>query len=180
MWSPQQEKALSEVQRWFDQGKQPVFKLFGYAGTGKTTLAKHFAEGIPGRVAFAAYTGKAAHVLQEKGCPATTIHSLIYSPKNKSEKRLKELEIAYGQTSIPEDKLKLKQQIIQEQENLKRPMFVLNPDSALIGCSLLIVDECSMVDEQMGGRPINLQCTNLGAGRSCPVTPSSRHRFLYT
>jgi exodeoxyribonuclease-5 len=58
-----------------------VFYLAGYAGTGKTTLAKHFAEGLNGTVCFCAFTGKAALVMRNKGCVgASTIHSLIYSP----------------------------------------------------------------------------------------------------
>ena len=56
-----------------------MFRLFGYAGTGKTTLARYFAENVDGEVQFAAFTGKAAQVLRTKGCDnASTIHSLIY------------------------------------------------------------------------------------------------------
>ncbi|MCJ2072965.1 AAA family ATPase [Methylobacterium sp. J-030] len=58
-----------------------MFRLFGYAGSGKTTLARHLAEGLDGDVLFAAYTGKAADVLRRKGCPgAGTLHSLLYHP----------------------------------------------------------------------------------------------------
>ena len=79
-WSPQQDAALRAVAQWLRDPKQPVFRLFGYAGTGKTTLAKHFAAGIDGDVAFAAFTGKAALVLRQSGCEgATTIHNLIYT-----------------------------------------------------------------------------------------------------
>ena len=35
-------------------GTPPVFRLFGYAGTGKTTLARHIAEAVDGEVKFAA------------------------------------------------------------------------------------------------------------------------------
>jgi exodeoxyribonuclease-5 len=57
---------------------QPIFRLFGYAGTGKTTLAKHLAQSC-NAVAYAAYTGKAALMMQRNGCPeASTIHGLIY------------------------------------------------------------------------------------------------------
>ena len=56
-----------------------MFRLFGYAGVGKTTLARHIAEGARGETAFAAFTGKAALVMRSKGCAgATTIHALIY------------------------------------------------------------------------------------------------------
>ncbi len=66
-WSPQQEDALAAVARWLKRGDTPVFRLFGFAGTGKTTLARHIAEDIDGKVAFAAFTGKAAHVLRLEG-----------------------------------------------------------------------------------------------------------------
>ena len=57
-----------------------MFRLFGYAGVGKTTLARHVAEHASGKAAFAAFTGKAALVLRSKGCAgASTIHSLIYT-----------------------------------------------------------------------------------------------------
>jgi exodeoxyribonuclease-5 len=79
-FSPQQDRALCATARWLRAGGTPVFRLSGYAGTGKTTLAKHLAEHIDGRVLFAAYTGKAAHVMRAKGCnDASTQHSLIYT-----------------------------------------------------------------------------------------------------
>ncbi|WP_334175609.1 AAA family ATPase [Pseudoxanthobacter sp.] len=78
-WSPQQEAALKAVSRWLSDPGRPVFRLFGYAGTGKTTLAREIASAVDGKVAFAAFTGKAALVLQSKGCTgASTLHSLIY------------------------------------------------------------------------------------------------------
>lgn len=86
-WNNQQSAALEAVQSWLRNTKrQQVFRLFGYAGTGKTTLAKHLAETANGRVLFCAYTGKAAHVLGQKGCDgASTIHSLIYRLKGEDE-----------------------------------------------------------------------------------------------
>jgi AAA domain len=79
MRSLQQEAALKAVMKWYRAGNKQVFRLYGYAGTGKTTLARDFAAGIEGQVAFAAFTGKAAHVMRGKGCEnATTIHGLIY------------------------------------------------------------------------------------------------------
>ena len=81
-WSPQQDAALKSVQDWLQHSDEQVFRLFGYAGTGKTTLAKHFAEGVSGLTLFGAFTGKAAYVLRQKGCVgAKTIHSLIYQGK---------------------------------------------------------------------------------------------------
>jgi len=68
--SRQQLAAVDAVTAWFRDGadEQQVFRLFGYAGTGKTTIARHIADEIGARVQFATFTGKAAHVLQSKGC----------------------------------------------------------------------------------------------------------------
>jgi exodeoxyribonuclease V len=87
-FTPQQDAALIAASNWYkaERGRASIFRLFGYAGTGKTTLARHFAEGIDGKVLFAAFTGKAACVMRSKGCPsATTIHSLIYKPRDTDE-----------------------------------------------------------------------------------------------
>ena len=44
-FSPQQERALAQVNEWIKGGEGQIFRLFGYAGTGKTTLAREVAEG---------------------------------------------------------------------------------------------------------------------------------------
>lgn len=79
-WSPQQDAALNAVSQWLKDPRSPqVFRLFGWAGTGKSTLATHLAADV-GKVCFAAFTGKAALVMQKRGCrDASTIHSLIYT-----------------------------------------------------------------------------------------------------
>ena len=128
LFSPQQDEALKAVSRWLKEGRSPVFRLFGYAGTGKTTLAKHFAENVDGEVLFAAFTGKAAQVLRSRGATnARTIHSLIYRPRG--EETVEDEET--GKTSIA-------------------PMFSINRQSPLAKAALIIIDECSMVDEQLG------------------------------
>ena len=88
VFTPHQDAALTAASNWYkaERGRASVFRLFGYAGTGKTTLAKHLAEGIDGKVLFAAFTGKAACVMRSKGCAnASTIHSLIYKPLERNE-----------------------------------------------------------------------------------------------
>jgi exodeoxyribonuclease-5 len=128
IWPPQQEAALKAVAKWLKRGEPQLFRLFGYAGTGKTTLARKIAEDIDGGVAFAASTGKAALVLRSKGCTdARTIHSLIYRPRKTDAQELS---------------------------------FVLNEASAVATSSLVIIDECSMVDAELGrdllsfGKPV--------------------------
>lgn len=126
--SPQQDEALKAVSRWLRDGSTQVFRLFGYAGTGKTTLARYFAEHVDGDVQFAAFTGKAAQVLRSKGASnARTIHSLIYRPRGEEQV---EDEIT-GKTSMS-------------------PTFSLNRQSPISKAKLVIIDECSMVDEALG------------------------------
>lgn len=60
--------------------------IAGYAGSGKSTLIKFIISALDidqeTEVAYVAYTGKAANVLQAKGCPnATTAHKLLYKAK---------------------------------------------------------------------------------------------------
>ena len=79
---------------WLRERERQVYCLAGYAGTGKTTLAKHLAEGLDGQVAFVAFTGKAAHVLRSKGCAdASTIHNLIYRLVGEKDDRRPEFEL---------------------------------------------------------------------------------------
>jgi len=74
-----QEAAIEQVERWRKDRYKPYLTLGGFAGTGKTTLVKYFAESWPG-VAVATLCAKAASVLIEKGVAARTIHGLIYIP----------------------------------------------------------------------------------------------------
>lgn len=80
-----QATVLREAREWLSSGRGPQVKyLAGFAGTGKTTLAKYLAEGR--MTHFCAYTGKAALVLRQKGCEnASTIHSLIYKATERRE-----------------------------------------------------------------------------------------------
>ena len=127
-FSTQQDEALRAVARWLKEPRSQVFRLFGYAGTGKTTLARHFAEEVDGDVLFAAFTGKAAQVLRSRGASnAKTIHSLIYRPKGEEEV---EDEVT-GKTSVA-------------------PMFSINRQSPVAKAKLIVIDECSMVDEALG------------------------------
>ena len=127
-WSPEQAAALNQVGRWLVAGEPQVFRLFGYAGVGKTTLARRLAESAAGETAFAAFTGKAALVMRSKGCAgASTIHALIY------------------RASEGED---------------GAPTFTLNHDGPASRAALIVIDECSMVDAELGrdllsfGKPI--------------------------
>ncbi len=155
-FSPQQDDALLAASRWLKAGDRQVFRLFGYAGTGKTTLARHLAEGVDGDVLFAAFTGKAAQVLRSRGASkASTIHSLIYRPK--------------GEETV-EDEETGKKEVL--------PMFSLNRQSPLSKAALIIIDECSMVDEDLGRDLLSFGTSVLVLGDPGQLPPVSGGGFF--
>ena len=82
-----QDEAIQIVKQKIKE-KQKIITIAGYAGTGKTTLVNYIIESLgynQKEVAFAAFTGKASLVLQQKGIPATTLHSLLYTSFPKSD-----------------------------------------------------------------------------------------------
>ncbi len=185
-WSPQQVEALDGVRRWLRNGTSPVYHLFGFAGTGKTTLAKHLAEEADGEVFFAAYTGKAAHVLRQKGCVgAATIHSLIYHSRDRSGKRLEELQaqrealvhtlrdagMTLGEMVKHKTYVELTKEINAEESQVDQPFFVLNKDSPIRGAELIIIDECSMVDARMGADLLSFGIPVLVLGDPAQLPP---------
>lgn len=143
-FSPAQDAALKAVSDWLKArpglGSTPqVFRLFGYAGTGKTTLAKHIAADVTGTVKFAAFTGKAALVMRNRGCHgATTIHSLIYKARD---------------------------------SEAESPNFQLWDDAPLSRAALLIIDECSMVDGELGNDLLSFGVPVLVLGDPAQLPP---------
>lgn len=155
-WTAEQSRALKAVDRWFKSGERGRFYLAGYAGTGKTTLARHFAENCGGMVKFAAFTGKAASVLRAKGCPgATTIHKLIYQPKgDTAQSTIEELQNqiqaeALKGTPDPE-KLATWRRDLERAQADSSAIFQKKQESEIHEADLVIIDESSMVDRRMG------------------------------
>ncbi|WP_455481591.1 ATP-dependent DNA helicase [Bartonella sp. B35(2025)] len=155
-FSLEQNNALKAVSNWLKDGRSPIFRLFGYAGTGKTTLARYFAETVDGSVQFTAFTGKAAQVLRSKGASnACTIHSLIYCPRGEEEVS----DEITGKKSIT-------------------PTFVLNKRSSAAQAKLIIVDECSMVDEQLAHDLMSFRTPILVLGDPGQLPPISGGGFF--
>ena len=186
-WDPEQIAALKAVRSWMEgrasgSDKRQCFYLGGYAGSGKTTLAREFARGWGGRVEFAAFTGKAALVLRQAGCPeARTIHSLIYVPVQKSRQNLRDLllELAGLPIDHPE-RGEILQRIEDEQTNLKRPSFTLNLISGITEADLVIVDEVSMVDQQMGQDLMSFGVPILVLGDPAQLPPVASSQGYFT
>jgi exodeoxyribonuclease-5 len=138
LWSPQQITALNNIDRWLNSADPaPWFYLAGYAGTGKTTLAKEIARRAGGKVVFGAFTGKAAAVMRAKGCEsADTIDHLIYQPKLRVWCTHAE---PCGNPRACECRYRREKHVGRER----------NSNSVAADARLVIIDECSMVDEEM-------------------------------
>ena len=124
---------------------------------------------VPG-VVTATFTGKAAYVLKNKGTPARTIHSLIYSVLEATEEEVEAAakKVARGgrqrsatlsgfDRTAAEAGIEAMRQAL---EQMKKPRFALNPQSDAADAKLIVLDEVSMVGEEMArdlmsfGKPI--------------------------
>ncbi|HLS58171.1 MAG TPA: ATP-dependent RecD-like DNA helicase [Paracoccaceae bacterium] len=178
--SDMQAGAIAAIRDWFEnrRDEQQVFRVFGYAGSGKTTTTalaiealglEPLAPGGSGGVLFAAFTGKAALVMTRKGTPAQTIHSLIYRVSEATPEEIERVaedlatlrrdlprmgpaERDFAMTRIAQLELRL--------EDIHQPKFLINDQSTLRDADLLVLDEVSMVGEEMArdllafGKPI--------------------------
>lgn len=199
IFTPQQNKARDMVRAWLRDKTQQVFRLFGYAGTGKTTLAKDLTADFSfGEVLFGAFTGKAADVLSKKGCPATTLHKLMYRVQEKSRKPLEQLEEQLAShikalseemmarlgcvkvENIDHDKevIRIRAAISDEMHGLKRPSWSLNEDSPIKDAKLMVIDEVSMVDGRMGDDVLSFGIPVLVLGDPFQLKPVAGEGFF--
>jgi len=174
--SAEQAAAIDAVEDWFwnRTDAQQVFRLFGYAGSGKSTLTRHaidelgLTSGLRG-VLYAAYTGKASLVMTRKGTPASTIHSLIYRVSEATPEEIERVEedlaalrrdlprMGPGERAFAEVQIR---HLGLRLADLHEPRFVLNEQSLLRDADLLVLDEVSMVGPEMAldllafGKPI--------------------------
>jgi len=183
--SPQQADAIRAIVDWFQYRthQQQVFRLFGFAGSGKSTVITHAIQALGidvtasddkeeasrRRILFAAFTGKAALVMTRKGTPASTIHSLIYrvseaTPEeiDRVERDLLDLQRGLGRMA-PAERAFAEMQISKLQlrlADIHKPTFLLNEQSLVRDADLIVLDEVSMVGPEMAadllafGKPI--------------------------
>lgn len=117
----QEEGLRRAVERYNEGHKYTV--ISGFAGSGKSTLIKFIIEALPINadkdVAYVAFTGKAATVLQQKGCQnAITAHKLLYRAKPMPNGTYKFFPKMRGE-------IEYKVIVVDEVSMLPRPMWEL-------------------------------------------------------
>lgn len=130
-FSNEQLEIVNSALQMLNDPYQDLFEISGIAGSGKTTLVKFIVDefinssSTPINVLGCALTGQAVSVLQSKGIPAKTIHSLIYQS--------------------------FKQKTEEINEYLDTPKYQLGfkKKSDLSNIDLLIIDEAYMIGEDI-------------------------------
>ncbi len=125
--STDQATALTAIGKWLKDQNKPFLTLGGYAGTGKTTLMAMLRQILHTnrpemKVAFAAYTGKASLVLK---------------------KRLREAKILQSKDTVST----LHSLMYRRKERKDGGVYWEKREE--IKCDLLIIDEASMVNEDI-------------------------------
>jgi exodeoxyribonuclease-5 len=171
----QQAQALGKITSWFADPNRQVFRLFGYAGTGKTSLAQHLVNelGVT-NVCYGAFTGKAAFVMAQKGCVgASTLHRLIYIPQEKAQAKLRALLTELDTETDPDKQAILDKQIKIEKQRLETPDWILRePDETELSTTdLLVVDEVSMVATAMAADLLSFGTKVLVLGDPAQLPP---------
>jgi exodeoxyribonuclease V len=186
----QQLAGIDKIKAWYQAGLEagwwPPFRLFGYAGTGKTTMAKEIPLALGLRnVVYGTYTGKAAHVLRLKGAgPVSTIHSAIYMPTTSAEARLAlneareqlaglELrpDVLEGSSIAAERHKELQAALPELEAAARRIGWELNPMSEWSMADLIILDEVSMVGAKLASDVESFQRPILVLGDPAQLPP---------
>ena len=130
-----QSNAFKKGKKWYKKQNKQVFRIAGYAGTGKSTIVFALIEELglnPMKdVLFLTYVGKATLPLRKNGLPAKTIHSALY------ERKVKKVRDDEGHVILDDNG-----------KPLTKAKFVLK-DEIGHNIKLIVVDEAGMVPASM-------------------------------
>jgi exodeoxyribonuclease-5 len=159
--SEDQVEAVRRVVRWhrYETEYQQVFYLSGPAGSGKTTALTFAIDELElggSAVAYAAYAMKAALIMRRAGLPATTIHKAIYTPIEPSREAFERArnELEELREGCPADMpAELWRRRMRDLElrltDISSPRFALNTEAPIRDAELVVLDECSMVSQEL-------------------------------
>ena len=145
----EQERAMAAIDAFMADPFRQVFCLNGLAGSGKTTLLCHVA-GQYQHAALCSLTGKAASVLRRRGLPARTLHSFFYRLVNAKKDK------------SGRDMLRFERQ----------------HGTGELYSSLVLLDESSMIGEDIGRDLLNTGAKIVATGDPGQLPPVTGQRFF--
>ena len=167
----EQDNAYAKVVEWAcNAPARSIFRLGGFAGTGKTTLLGKIVEDLErmeiydcASMMVCAFTNKAASVLRSKGiATATTIHSILYKPKTEHYKELIKAHKEKIENTPGPDKILLQMELAKLEEEYRnitkaglddkakiKLEFTLAECPAAEDADLVVIDEASMVNRKI-------------------------------
>lgn len=149
--SHEQQAALDKLIDFYLKSPEPYFVLHGLAGTGKTTVLAQMARKFP-HAMLCTFTGKAASILRLKTeIEATTIHSAFY--------KLLEEKTVNGKQKLT---------------------FTEAHDEGALHGALLLLDECSMINEAMAKDLIKTGAKIVACGDPGQLPPVEGRQFFST
>lgn len=167
-WTKDQEQALRLLRR-----PAKMYTIGGYAGTGKTTLINEIICNIFPNAICATPTGKAATVLRsklERRIPVDTIHHFLYVPNTKSHTLLQEIRALEEQLST--NPAVLDRLLMLKERYQRLPMsFTAKSEHGIGRNSVVIVDEASMVNEEVCRDLVNTGATIIWVGDPGQLPP---------
>lgn len=188
--SPQQEAGVKLGRQWLRAAlagatSQLVFRVLGFAGTGKSTLIKYLTEDVNQdryNILYCAPTGKAAKVMRSKGCPgAITIHRALYRVNEKGTYHLDEL-LHKRDLALRADDLQavadLDEKIKREEERLRKLSFSVSDRAPALEADLIVIDEASMVGSKIGNDLLSLGIPILIQGDPGQLPPIEDHAIF--
>jgi exodeoxyribonuclease-5 len=173
----QQKQAVKMVFDWLKSMKNPYITIGGYAGTGKTTITSYIRQLIhkvrpKAKIAFCAFTGKAATVLDAtlkyhkafySQDSVSTIHSLIYAPivgkKGEITGWKKKEELKYNMIIVDEASM-VSRELWEDLLSFKLPILAIGDHGQLspIGSSFSLMKtpdfKLTEIHRQAKGNPI--------------------------
>lgn len=178
-----QKNGLFKVAAWMNEAKNrpyidcdpPIFRMFGLAGCGKTTMS--IAIKLMGlKPLYLSFTNRAVSVLESKGCtPCKTVHSVMYEVDEFSEEeklehaQMKQAYLNSVMAGAPPD---LRPPMPPSNKRLS--FRLRDPDDlreimAMYDC--VVIDEASMIGCRMGRDLLRLGKPIIGVGDPGQLPP---------
>ncbi len=152
VFSKNQDKVIDTLLQWFKSSKNDYITLGGYAGTGKTTILAHIGKLVHKekkeiKIAFCSYTGRASRVL---------------------ERRLNESGYDFSYDYIGTIHGLIYRPILDSRDNIVGWEKIPQED---FNCSLIIVDEASMISKDIWDDMLSFNVPILAVGDHGQLPP---------